>query len=190
MLNAARRAFRARRTPTSSAETSGAPACRRHALLRSAARSIVERLERRVLMHSWSGTVWHDFDSDGVQDTDDPREHGLEGWTLELYSAQSGTIDETETSESGDYSFNSSEDGCFQLILYAKPGYKQTFPLDPFTGLPTGYGEWAGGPDNPIDESDLDFGFKAPDPPDKDCGCGSASENPVRYADGVVIEDA
>ncbi len=55
-----------------------------------ARRLILEPLEDRTLLAagSISGTVFEDFDGDGVQDDD---EDGLSGWTVELLSHGGGT---------------------------------------------------------------------------------------------------
>ncbi|HWP40394.1 MAG TPA: proprotein convertase P-domain-containing protein, partial [Tepidisphaeraceae bacterium] len=79
--------FRAWRSRSSRLQVMCAPGARPPAPARPA---VVEPIERRILLASVSGAVYHDLDADGTRDTG---EAGLPGWTVFLDANGNGAFD-------------------------------------------------------------------------------------------------
>ena len=69
--------------------------------------------------------VWHDLNSDGVQD---PGEPGLVGWNVTLIDADSGiTIGSMPTGDDGKYLFPALPAGNYRVTVTPQPNWNQTY---------------------------------------------------------------
>jgi uncharacterized protein (DUF2141 family) len=79
------------------------------------------------------GSVFHDFDRDGLRDIGDI---GLAGWTVYLDKDNDGILDSNETrvltDSSGNYSFNNLAAGSYKIRIVRPTGYVQTTPTNNF----------------------------------------------------------
>ncbi len=76
------------------------------------------------------GTVFHDFNENGIQDTGEP---GVPGRNVRLINVENGaTIDRTRTNPNGVYGYTHLKDplrfGTFQVRVVVPPGWIQTTP--------------------------------------------------------------
>ncbi|NNC96850.1 MAG: tandem-95 repeat protein, partial [Gammaproteobacteria bacterium] len=95
-----------------------------------------------------SGTAWLDSNLDTVIDADEPL---VEGWTVNLLSADGTVVGTTTTDANGDYSFPGIEPGAGYVIQLVHPETAQVFAsTDPITIEP---GENEEDVDLPIDPS-------------------------------------
>ncbi len=75
------------------------------------------------------GSMWHDFNADGIRDAGEP---GLEGWTIFLDTNADGALDageqSTTTDANGIYSFTGLDVGDYYVDEVSQPGWPQTLP--------------------------------------------------------------
>jgi hypothetical protein len=80
-----------------------------------------------------SGTVFHDFNRNGVRDTGDT---GLSGWTVWIDTDLDGVLDSNErrttTDSSGNYSFGTLAAGTYKIRTVKPSGWVQTTPSNNF----------------------------------------------------------
>lgn len=78
------------------------------------------------LLGSIGDRVWKDYNSDGVQDANEP---GLKGWTVTL--SKDGTVIRSQvTGDNGIYLFTDLPMGDYTVRVTPKSGYTQTYDLD------------------------------------------------------------
>jgi uncharacterized protein (DUF2141 family) len=80
-----------------------------------------------------SGTVFHDYNRNGIRDTGD---NGLSGWTVWIDTDNDSILDSTErrttTDASGNYSFGSLVSGTYKIRVVRQTGWVQTIPTSNF----------------------------------------------------------
>jgi hypothetical protein len=85
-----------------------------------------EPTQDEPLLGSIGDRVWKDYNSDGVQDANEP---GLKGWTVTL--SQDGTVIRSQvTGDNGIYLFTDLPMGDYTVRVTPKSGYTQTYDLD------------------------------------------------------------
>ncbi|MCS7033605.1 MAG: S8 family serine peptidase [Phycisphaerae bacterium] len=105
-------------------------------------RFALESVEKRILLTTVSGTLYGDYDGDGVRD---PGEPGLAGWTVFVDLNNNGSPNTGEpqviTGSGGLYSFDLAP-GNYRIRAVLQPGFVQTSPAGD-----DGTGGWADGID-------------------------------------------
>ena len=85
------------------------------------------------------GTLFHDLNGNGVRDRGEP---GLEGWTIELRDAATGTVLQTVvTGPDGRYCFLGLQLGNYIVREVQQPGWVETTPLERRVNLPRDCGK-------------------------------------------------
>ncbi len=112
----------------------------------------------RVVASSIGDRVWHDLNSDGVQDAGEP---GLEGVTVLLLDENGAELDSTTTGPDGIYTFPGYHSGDYRVQVDTSTlpyGYLPTYDLDSGTTNPDSDSQnFALGID--VDRTDVDFGY-------------------------------
>lgn len=106
-----------------------------------------------VPLGSIGDRVWHDLDSDGVQEDGEP---GLPGWTVTLFNATTGEqIGQQVTGDNGIYLFEDLDAGSYRVTVTPAPNYVQTFDLDGLATAHTAVASLARGENR----RDVDYGY-------------------------------
>jgi len=81
-----------------------------------------------VPLGSLGDRVWHDLNSDGDQDDNEP---GLSGWTVTLFDVTTGAqLGQQVTGDNGLYLFEDLDAGNYRVTVTPQPNWVQTFDLD------------------------------------------------------------
>jgi hypothetical protein len=106
-----------------------------------------------VPLGSIGDRVWHDLDSDGVQDDGEP---GLVGWTVTLFNATTGAqLGQQNTGNDGLYLFSDLDAGNYRVTVTPQPNWAQTFDLDGIVTAHTATATLTRGQNR----RDVDFGY-------------------------------
>ncbi|MDH6181893.1 hypothetical protein M2152_002075 [Microbacteriaceae bacterium SG_E_30_P1] len=112
----------------------------------------------RVVASSIGDRVWHDLNSDGVQDVGEP---GLEGVTVVLLDENGAELDTTTTGPDGIYTFPGYHSDTYRVQVDTTTlpfGYAATYDLDGGTASPDSDSQNFT-LDIDVDRTDVDFGY-------------------------------
>lgn len=163
-----------------------------------AVRPVVDALEKRLLMYTYSGTVWLDTDDDGNFDAGE--ETGIPEISVNFTGTIFGRNGAPDTQFSHDITTNAA--GYWEKeipgVLHTDWGYeswtfnwpdRQSGNWDSanYQGFDdeTGVVVWEPNQDVLLTA----IGLKL-EPAERSCGCNGTSKRPVRYADGQMVETA
>jgi hypothetical protein len=106
-----------------------------------------------VPLGSLGDRVWHDLNSDGVQDANEP---GLPGWTVTLFDVATGNqLGQQVTGDNGLYLFSDLDAGNYRVTVTPQPNWVQTFDLDGINTAHTATATLTRGQNR----TDVDFGY-------------------------------
>jgi SdrD B-like domain len=106
-----------------------------------------------VPLGSLGDRVWHDLNSDGVQDAN---EVGLVGWTVTLFDVATGNqLGQQQTGDNGTYLFSDLDAGNYRVTVTPQPNWAQTFDLDGINTAHTATATLTRGQNR----TDVDFGY-------------------------------
>lgn len=106
-----------------------------------------------VPLGSLGDRVWHDLDSDRVQDDGEP---GLSGWTVTLFDVTTGAqLGQQQTGDNGLYLFTGLDAGNYRVTVTPQPNWVQTYDLDGINTAHTATATLTRGQNR----TDVDFGY-------------------------------
>jgi hypothetical protein len=106
-----------------------------------------------IPLGSLGDRVWHDLNSDGVQDSGEP---GLVGWTVTLFDATTGAeLGQQTTGDDGFYLFEDLDAGNYRVTVTPQPNWVQTYDLDGIGTAHTATATLTRGQNR----TDVDFGY-------------------------------